>query len=368
MIKKRINIDLIAFTSTASVGTFVFLKRLFSEIAKLEKLDFLFVFYVQRDFDINRITMPKGSRIVRVPIIKSPILRVLYEQTFFLNKLGKADYLFSPCFSLPFFTRSNKILTIHDLIPFILPGKYGKSKCFFIKIIYILSAFFADTIVTVSENSKKDLIRILGIPEHKIKVVYNFVSPDDPVALPGENLSLFKEFGIEKPYFINVSTLQPGKNVEILVRSFGKFCQTNDNYQLCIVGNKGWAFNSIFEEVKKYRLEKKVIFTGYLTDSQLASMYEASFGVAYVSLYEGFGIPPLEGFYHGKAVLSSCNSSLPEVIGKAGVYVDPTNEISIVQGFMKFIEQKSNLETHIPSQIALFNPRKITESFLDIFK
>lgn len=365
---KTINIDLIAFTSTASVGTFVFLKRLFAEISKLDTTDYVFVFYIQKDFDIDKLVIPKDSRIVRIPVMKNPILRMIYEQTLFLQKLEKADYLFSPCFSIPFFTKSHKILTIHDLIPFILRGKYSRLRGGFIKLVYKLSAKFADTIITVSENSKKDLMKILDIQESKIKIVYNFISPHDTVAKPSNNQELYKSFGLTKPYFINVSTLQPGKNIERLIRAFGRFCQANDNYQLCIVGNKGWAFESIFNEVKRCNMEDQIIFTGYLTDSQLAAMYDTSIGVVYVSLYEGFGIPPLEGFYHNKVVLSSNNSSLPEVVGDAGVYVDPTDEESISIGFNKLLEEKDAIKKNIPLRIEMFNPEKIAKEFLLLFQ
>lgn len=362
-----VNVNLIGFSSNKSVGTLIYTRRLFRQVYKMNLHNIKFIFYAQHQFDFSDFCMPDEVDIVRVPNIKSPLLRRLYEHTLFRFKLKKAGYVFTPYLTLPFlFSPYKQIVTIHDMVPFVVPHKYGKLKLAILKVETLLATKLANTIVTVSSNSKKDICRITGVDEDKVKVVYNFITKEEPVIRRKNNVNLI-DFGISKKYFINVSTLQPGKNIERMVRAFNLFLEDHPDYQLCIVGNKGWGFSPIYKIVKDLKLEDSVIFTGYANDETLSALYENCFGVVYVSLYEGFGIPPLEGFYHGKAVVSSNNSSLPEVVGDAGIYVDPYDERSIAAGLNEFILKKNDLEEKIGIQISKFTPETITSYFLSIF-
>ena len=363
-----VNVNLIGFSSNKSVGTLIYAKRLFKQIYKIENSNFCFIFYKQKQFDLSDWCLPLNSEIIEVPNMKSPLLRRLYEHTLFRLKLKKADYIFTPYLTVPFlFTNSKQIVTIHDMVPFMLPNKYNSFKLSLLKFETIIASVLSSKIVTVSENSKKDICFITKIDNNKVHVIYNFIRNDELVVLGKNNVVMLEQFGLCKPYFLTVATLQPGKNIERLIRSFGHFIQTNPEFQLCIVGNKGWGFTSIFEEVKKYHLEDKIIFTGYVNDEILDILYTNSFGVAYVSLYEGFGIPPLEGFYHNKPAIVSNNSSLPEVVGNAAIMVDPTDEEAIARGFAEFLNERNELKGQIQNQLDKFNPEKIVLDFLNLF-
>jgi glycosyltransferase involved in cell wall biosynthesis len=218
----------------------------------------------------------------------------------------------------------------------------------------------ANHIVTVSENSKSDIIEYLSISPQKITVIYNFILESEDVCKQGDGDScIIAKNGdilmINKPFFVSVSTLQPGKNIEGLITAFSAFSEKNPQYYLYIVGNKGWGYDSIFKVARKLNICDKVFFTGYVDDSNLAKLYSNCEGVVYVSFYEGFGIPPLEGFYHNKACVVSDTSSLPEVVGQAGILVNPYNTTSIKDGLESFIQNKCHLERHIPTQISKFN-------------
>ena len=114
-------------------------------------------------------------------------------------------------------------------------------------------------------------------------------------------------------------------------------------------------------------IEDKVFFLGYLDDKKLSTLYSACIGVAYVSFYEGFGIPPLEGFYHNKVCIASSTSSIPEVVGKAGILVNPHEISSIYLGLKLFLKEKEKLTKYIPEQLRKFNPQKQIQVFNDLF-
>ena len=137
--------------------------------------------------------------------------------------------------------------------------------------------------------------------------------------------------------------MQPAKNIDGLIDAFHLFHLENPSFYLYIVGSKGWNYRNLFTQVEKYNLEDRVIFTGYLDDSELSILYSKCIGVVYVSFYEGFGIPPLEGFYHNKSCVASNTSSIPEVVGKAGVLVDP---YGIFQNSCRSFLQKIKYENY----------------------
>lgn len=364
---KSIAINLISFTSSKSIGTLVYIKRLIAEISK-SKTEYTFIFYCQKKFDISCFKLPINHKIVRVPQFRSSLFRILFEQSLFYFYLKRSDFFYTPCLSMPLFIRSIKILTIHDMVPFIIQGKYSLFRKYYIQWMTRACTHFSDLILTVSENSKNDIVKILRVKESKIRIVYNFISENEEVIQSGSIPDYFmSRFDFENPFFLNVSTLQPGKNIEGLISAFNIFTQKNNTYNLYIVGNKGWGYDNIYRLVEKYGLEKKIFFTGYLDDKELGYLYELCYGVVYVSFYEGFGIPPLEGFYHNKPCIASNNSSLPEVVGSAAVLVDPYSVESISMGFSEYIKKEMELRSNIKLSIDKFNPLEQVRKFKSIF-
>lgn len=363
------NVNLIGVSSNKSVGTLIYTRRLFSQIHEIDCRDYHFIFYVQRSFDFSGFNLPDNAEIVRVPNMKSAILRRIYEHTIFRFKLKKADFLFIPYMTIPLLlTTVKQIVTIHDMVPFVVNNKYGAVKLKLLKLETMLAVKLSSMIVTVSNNSKKDICHITNVSPDKVHVIYNFIIDNEPVVRCHTDENAIQRYNLSKPYFITVATLQPGKNIERLIRAFSLFLLNNPGYQLCVVGNKGWGFAPIYEEVKRLNMEDSVVFTGYADDLTLDILYSHCFGVIYVSLYEGFGIPPLEGFYHNKAAVVSNNSSLPEVVGDAAIMIDPADEASIANGISSFLHQHESLEKNINQQIQKFTPTAIVNKFLSTLK
>lgn len=370
--KVQIGINLISFRDSKAIGTFVYMKRLFTQMSEIDLSNIHFIIYMQKHIDPADFHIPPDCdcEIIFVPQLTTPIKRIIFEQTLFYKYLKKMDVFYTPSStSLPWLTRYKKIFTVHDMVPFTCRQKYSWFKRKYIQLTTKLCLKIGYHIVTVSQNSKKDIIRYTHINPNKISIIYNFITNHEPITQQGPH-KVFTSDGqpinLNRTYFLTVSTLQPGKNIEGLLEAFNIFLHKNANYYLYIVGNKGWGYQTIFDKVKRLKLDQNVILTGYMDDASLSTLYDNCIGVVYTSFYEGFGIPPLEGFYHKKSCVASNNSSLPEVVGKAGILVDPYHPNSIAEGLNTFLTRHTELEKEIPTQIAKFSPTTQTHAFLTL--
>ena len=361
---KKIAINMLPFTNRLP-GTGNYIKRLLFFLQKLDSENNYYLFFGNCD-DPNGLfgIYAENFTIIKCSKFKSKLKRILYEQFIFPFRLSRLnpDYLFCPSVAVPLlsFSGAKIITTIHDLIPFVFKEKYSFIQRSYINLISYLSAKKADTILTVSENSKKDIIKFLNIKEDKIKVLFNFLPPDipEPEKLSREN------------FFITVSTINPGKNLERLFEAFNIFHTNNKDFKLFVIGGKGWNYKSIFSKVKELNLDKAIIFLGYLRDDDLYKYYQTAKALVYVSTYEGFGIPPLEALHFNCPVAVSNISSLPEVVGKAGFLVDPYNVNSIADGMVKCTDESQIAEKikYFPDQIKKFDGETETKKFLYLIK
>lgn len=241
----------------------------------------------------------------------------------------KVDLFFAPTsYIIPAFAPKNlkTVITVHDLVAFLLPG-INNTKAMIIERLTLRKALKkAQKILTVSENTKKDLLKRFHYQSEKIHL-----TPCAPAELfkrqvTAEDLANVKEkLKLPDHFILAVGTLEPRKNFSNLIKSFVIIKRKHPQYKLVIVGKKGWKFKHIEESLKHYKLEKEVIFPGYVEDEDLQEVYHLARVFVFPSLYEGFGIPPLEAMACGCPVVSSNVSSLPEVVGEAGLLIDPKN-------------------------------------------
>ncbi len=268
---------------------------------------------------------------------KSPLwhLKVLRDL-----KKEKVELFFAPTsFIIPALLPKNikSVITVHDLVAFLYPQNHDKKAVLLEKLFLKKAAKKADKILAVSKNTKKDLIEILSVPKEKIEVVYCAAGSEfKPV--PKEKLTKFSvETNLPKKFFLGVGSLVPRKNYPNLIRAFIKINKDFPDHHLIIVGDEGWnkkENKEIKNLIRDNYLSKKVHLIGYLSNSSLVNLYNLARGLVFVSLYEGFGIPPLEAFACGTPVIASNVSSIPEVVGDAAILVDPKNieEISLAMG------------------------------------
>lgn len=273
-----------------------------------------------------RSDMPKENPYFKYEIVPGAFL---WSQIFLplrLYQKREIDVFFSPAHYLPRFCPVPTAVTIHDLSYLYFPEDFLKKDLFQLTHWTKYSASAATKIIAVSETTKLDIVKSYKIPENNITVIHNGYEKKH---LPSE--SKLKLPGNDHPYILYVGTLQPRKNIDTLIEAFYKYQQLHPDFKLVIAGKKGWLYEKIFQLVTDLGLEDDVYFTDYISDNQLIFLYKNAFCFVMPSLYEGFGIPPLEAMSFGCPVISSMTSSLPEIAGDAALYFDPESSYDLAE-------------------------------------
>jgi glycosyltransferase involved in cell wall biosynthesis len=248
--------------------------------------------------------------------------------------LPKADVVFSPTHYIPRFVRMPKVMSIMDVSYLEYPHLFRQKDLYQLTKWTAYSASRAARILTISEFSKNAIIKAYGVAARGVTVTY-----------PGFSMNTHKDasqsIGLNTPYILSVGTLQPRKNYVRLIEAFAevlpKLRVKYPEMTLVIVGKKGWLYEDILSAPGRFGVEKQVKFLEFVPDEALPGLYEKAMCFALPSLYEGFGLPVLEAMAHGCPVVVSDVSSLPEIAGKAGIYVDPEDIHSIGKGLEQAI-------------------------------
>ena len=260
-------------------------------------------------------------RYTRLPAVK-PAVRILWEQTALPLLASRLNVLHCPVNVMPLLATCPAVLTIHDLTFLRYPDRFRPERRRYLTALTRLSARRARRIMTDSANTKLDVAELLDVPLDKIEVVYPGADEAFHPLPPAEVEAFRRAKGLPDQFILYVGTLEPRKNVELLVRAYSLLLQRMAACPLVIAGGKGWMFDQIFAAVKDHNLTERVFFPGYVDAAELAQWYAAATIFVYPSLYEGFGLPALEAMACGVPVVVSDVSSLPEVVGDAGIKVD----------------------------------------------
>lgn len=218
-----------------------------------------------------------------------------------------------------------KIVTFHDHSAYLFPETHRYWQVIANRYISPHCYNNQDKIITVSKNTKEDVIRFLKIPEEKIIPIYEAAGKNFKLLNEDQIIKIKREYRHALPFILYVGTLEPRKNIPSLIKAFYKLRKRGLPYRLVITGKRGWKYKDIFDTIDELNLQKDVIFTGFVSDENLPALYNAADLFVYPSIYEGFGLPPLEAMACGTPVITSNTSSLPEIVGDAGIMVDPHN-------------------------------------------
>lgn len=219
-----------------------------------------------------------------------------------------------------FKSKTKRVLTIFDLSVYHHPKTFTRLAQTYSKLLPLI-AKKVDKIMTISKASKKDIVKLLKVNPIKVKVSYlgvekRFKLMNNPVELN----RVKKKYQLPDKYILFVGTIEPRKNITSLINNV-----TLKSCHLVIVGKKGWLSDNIFKLPEKLGIKNKVKFIGQTNDIDLPAIYNLAQVLVYPSLYEGFGLPVLEAMACGCPVITSNTSSLPEVVGKAGVLINPND-------------------------------------------
>ncbi len=236
----------------------------------------------------------------------------------------RLDVLHSPDFIPPLRRNCRSVITIHDLNFVLYPHFLTKSSArYYGQIDEAVRR--TDAIIAVSQATKQDVMRLLGVPEAKIRVIYEAANP---VFRPLESDDLLPRvrgrFGLQRPFVLFVSTIEPRKNVPTLLKAFRRLLSSyRPEVSLVLAGERGWLYDEVFQLVTDLGLVEDVTFLGRVSDDELLWLYNTAQVLVAPSIYEGFGLTPLEAMACGTPVIASNTSSHPEVVGDAGLLVDP---------------------------------------------
>ena len=250
------------------------------------------------------------------------LLRILWEQFVWPWQLrqNRVNLLHSMAFVTPLFSRCPAVITVYDLSFYHFPERFPALQRLYLSSQTRRSCQRARRIITISESSRQDVHRFLGVPLERIDVVVPGVdSVYQP--LPPKVVADFKQKqGLDR-FVLHVGTLQPRKNIPVLIEAFAR--QNDPTLKLVLVGGKGWLYDEIFRQVQALGLEERVVFTGYVPDDELPLWYNAAELLVFPSVYEGFGLPVVEAMACGTPVIASNSSSIPEAVGEAGLLFAP---------------------------------------------
>jgi len=294
---------------------------------------------------------------------------------------GEIDIFHSLYCPLPSFINSRKhirFVTIHDIIAVLFPEYATKFQTRRIKNLLKNIDIENDWAICVSECAKSDLCEVTGISEDRVFVIYLGASKKKfyPINDTAQVYYMLEETGIPtgKNYFVSVATVEPRKNLMFSIRCFRKILSEpglSDMY-FVIVGRRGWKIDNLFKEVySDSLLRKHIIFTGFVPDEHLTAIYNGAVAFIYPSLYEGFGLPPLEAMQCGTPVITSNTSSLPEVVGDAGIMVDPIDEDALCQSMIdiaKDSELRNSFSAKGIQRAKLFSWGKCVEETINAYK
>lgn len=248
-----------------------------------------------------------------------------------------ADVIFSPTHYIPRFTPIPKVMAIMDLSYLVYPELFRSVDLQKLTQGTAYAAAKAEHIITISEFSKSAIIKAYRVDHRRISVVYPGFGGNTTKTTNDMTDHIATDV-IKEPYILSVGTLQPRKNFSKLIEAFSKL--SNRKVNLVIVGKKGWLYEDILAAPSRFGVSDRVKFLDYVADSALPALYRGAECFVLASLYEGFGLPVLEAMSFGVPVVVSQNSSLPEIAGDAGIYIDPQNTDSIVSGLTKALSEK----------------------------
>jgi glycosyltransferase involved in cell wall biosynthesis len=370
----RIGVNLLPFRKQLA-GAGRYAKNILENLVQLDRQNKYFLFVTENNKTNFQLRADNFIQIT-CPLPSSSILaRILWEQFILPWQLlyYRIDILFTPSVAIPFWTPGKTVTVIHDMIPFHKSVvKYSKTRSIYIRAATINAIKKSDIIIAVSEHTKREIIEFCASPEGKILVS---LEGTDTKYQKISSKSIINEgrikYKLPDRFILFVGTLEPGKNLQGLIEAFYQLKKENRITQkLVIVGAYGWGTQRHLELINEPILKDEIIFTGYVPDEDLPLIYNAADLFVFPSFYEGFGLPPLEAMACGTAVITSKLSSLPEIVGDAGLLINPYNTKELTDAIERVIKDeglRAEMITKGFEQAKKFSWRRASEIIYNTF-
>jgi glycosyltransferase involved in cell wall biosynthesis len=314
-------------------GIGVYATRLFSSLKKVGNA-IVFIEYVSWNSLLCEILFQKALQVNNVVALYSEEILRIASQSFFILKISRKFSRFHVChivnpalaFAVPLMMKA-KVVTVHDLIPFLRARSI--TDLFIRKSMNLVKN--VERIICVSENTKKDLLYFIDVDPKKVSIIYHGV--DHELFKPRDKLEARRKLGLplDRPIILNVGSEEPRKNIPILLKSFKKLLNDVPNALLVRVGERTAHMEKL---IRNLDLSNRVLYRRASLD-EVALYYNAADLLCFTSYYEGFGNPPLEAMASGLPVIAGNRTSIPEVVGDAGILLDPFD----VDGFAYWMRE-----------------------------
>lgn len=229
------------------------------------------------------------------------------------------------------------VLTVHDLIFRHLPEHHKRLNRWYLNATLPLYCRRATHLIAVSEATRQDVIAAYGLPPEKITVIHEAADPQFRPQSPERIAAARARYQLPETYLLYVGTIEPRKNLTRLLHAWEPLYRAGEAPPLVIVGKRGWLVEDFYTALEASPAREGVRFTGYVADEDLPALYAGARAFTFLSLYEGFGLPPLEAMACGAPVLCSDTSALPEVVGDAALTVSPTSVDAIREGLRRLL-------------------------------
>jgi glycosyltransferase involved in cell wall biosynthesis len=262
-----------------------------------------------------------------------------------LLRIYHVDVFHGTNYCVPVFAPCPTVVTIHDLSLFTQSHTHETANVRRGKRRMPIMARRASMIIAPSEWTRREVVEKLRINPEKVRVIHEAAREEMKPLPPHSCQSVLDKYRIRNPYLLYVGTIEPRKNLLTLIRAYDELLRTTTlRPQLVLAGGRGWLCDEVYKLVEELKLRDQINFTGYVDDADLPALYSAAETFIYPSFYEGFGLPPLEAMACGAPVITSDVSSLPEVVGKAGLTHAPTDARALTEAMAKLLGDQTARE------------------------
>jgi len=276
-------------------------------------------------------------------------------------------------YTVPARLRMPVVTTVHDISFRLMPHCFPLKHRLLLNLTVPPSMRRAARVITVSESSRQDILRIYRLPEEKVIAIPN--AADErmrPVERAVATQILQENYGFQTPFVLMVGVLQPRKNLPLAVQAFAQAVLPGKlPHRLVILGKPGWGMEELQRAIARWRVQDRTVLTGYVPDEHLPCFYSAADALMYPSLYEGFGLPPLEAMQCGCPVLASDIPVMHEVVGEAGMLLSPHDPVVWAQALHTVLNNewvRQQMRERGFRQAALFSWRESARRTLEVYE
>jgi glycosyltransferase involved in cell wall biosynthesis len=234
------------------------------------------------------------------------------------------------------------VVTVHDLTFFLLPQRFTTARRLLFQAAIRLASRRARAVIVPSESTASDLRRLTRVDPSKVSVTYEGVAPAfRPLTDEAAAAFAASRYGLRPGYLLSLGTREPGKNRGAIYRALRLLLDEGRDLQLAVVGGGGWRSRDEAAELDALGIGERVRFTGYIPQEDLPAVYGAAAVFVFPSLHEGFGLAALEAMACGTPVVASDRASLPEVVGEAGLLVDPEDPAAVAAAIASLLDDRA---------------------------